>query len=262
MNLGLDGKRALVTAASGGLGFASAQALSAEGARVAICSRAKDRADDASKRIREATGSEVFAYEADVSQDASLRQLLERATSDLGGLDILICNAGGPPPGGFKVLDEEKWDAAYQLTLQSVVRSVRYALPHFKNSGGGRILVIASSSVKQPIPNLLLSNVFRPAIQGLCKSLSAELAEDNIQVNILAPGRIETERINQLDEALAQKQNLALEEVRKRSIQNIPMGRLGQPEEFGRVAAFLCSEAACYVTGSTLFVDGGSVRAL
>jgi 3-oxoacyl-[acyl-carrier protein] reductase len=260
MNLGLEGKRALVLAASSGLGFACAEALALEGAQVAICGREQTKVEHAAKTI---SGIKpVMAYEADVSQDASLKSLFEKVVKDLGGLDILICNAGGPPPGGFSALDESKWDLAYQLTLQSVVRSVRYALPHLKQSGGGSILVIGSSSMKQPIPNLLLSNVFRPAIQGLCKTLSAELAPDQIRVNCIAPGRVETERINQLDEAAAQKQNLSLEEVKKRSLESIPMGRLGQPKEFGKVAAFLCSEAASYMTGSTLYVDGGSVRAL
>src|SRR5690606_14209237 len=139
-----------------------------------------------------------------------------------------------------------------QLTLQSVVRSVRLAVPLFKNRGGGRILTIVSSSVKRPIPHLMLSNVFRPAVQGLCKTLSIELAPDNIQVNCLAPGRIHTDRIDQLDAALAKKQGKSSDEVRARSVAEIPMGRLGDPNEFGRLAAFLCSEAALYLTGSTV----------
>lgn len=260
MNLGLEGKRALVLAASSGLGFACAEALALENAQVAICGRERTKVERAAQTI--SATRPVLAYEADVSNDASLKTLFEKAVKDLGGLDILICNAGGPPPGGFSALGEDKWDLAYQLTLQSVVRSVRYALPHLKQSGGGSILVIGSSSMKQPIPNLLLSNVFRPAIQGLCKTLSAELAPDHIRINCIAPGRVETPRINQLDEATAQKQNISLEEVKKRSLESIPMGRLGHPEEFGKVAAFICSEAASYMTGSTLYVDGGSVRAL
>ena len=261
MNLGLGGKRALVLASSSGLGFACAQALAAEGATVAVCSREQTRAHEAAEKIQTTTDAKVFAYEVDVSKAESLASLFKKATSDLGGLDILICNAGGPPPGGFSALDEDKWDFAYQLTLQSVVRSVRHALPHLKEDGGS-ILVIGSSSMKQPIPNLMLSNVFRPAIQGLCKTLAGELAPDGIRVNCLSPGRIETERINQLDEANAKKQDISLEEVKRRSLADIPMGRLGDPEEFGKVAAFLCSEAASYMTGSTLYVDGGSVKAL
>ena len=262
MNLGLENKRALVTAASGGLGFASAMALAEDGAVIALCSRDQARADEAAEKIRSATGATVYAYAADVSKDSDLKTLFEQATSDMGGLDILICNAGGPPPGGFKTLEEDKWDKAYQLTLQSVVRSVRYALPHFQTAGGGAILTIASSSVKRPLPNLLLSNVFRPAIQGLCKTLSIELAEDNVRVNVLSPGRIETDRVNQLDEARAKREGKDFAEVRSASIASIPMKRLGQPEEFGKVAAFLCSDAASYMTGSTLLVDGGDVKTL
>ena len=261
MDLGLKTKKALVLASSSGLGFASAQALAAEGASVAVCSREQARADEAAQKLRGATDAEVFAYEVDVANANSLGVLFEKAITDLGGLDVLICNAGGPPPGGFSALDEDKWDLAYQLTLQSVVRSIRLALPYLKEKGGA-ILVIGSSSMKQPIPNLMLSNVFRPAIQGLCKTLAAELATDKIRVNCISPGRVATERIAQLDEALAKRQNISLEEVKQRSLASIPMGRLGDPEEFGKVAAFLCSEAASYMTGSTLYVDGGSVRAL
>lgn len=260
MNLGLEGKLALVTAATGGLGFATARALVAEGAHVAICGRDEGRVDHAVvelKKVGEATG-----FVADVSRAEELERLFSQVQDSLGGLDILVSNAGGPPSGGFSALDESKWDQAYGLTLQSVVRSVRLALPLMRARGGGRILTIVSSSVKRPLPNLLLSNVFRPAVQGLCKSLSVELAPDNIQVNCLAPGRIETERVNELDTALADKQGKSFEEVRRASLGSIPMGRLGEPDEFGRVAAFLCSETARYMTGSTVFVDGGAVTCL
>lgn len=263
MDLGLQGKRAVVLAASSGLGFATAQALAREGARLALCSRDQERVEAAAGRIGNAApGAEVHAFAADVSSGASLEEFFGRAAGALGGLDVLVCNAGGPPAGGFEALDEERWAGAFQLTLMSVVRSVRLALPLLREAGGGRVLTIVSSSVKQPIPNLLLSNVFRPAVQGLCKSLARELAGDGIQVNCLAPGRIATERIEELDRDRAERQGLPVEEVRAQSIAAIPMGRLGEPDEFGRVAAFLCSDAARYVTGSTVFVDGGSVDCL
>jgi len=262
MNLGLAGKRALVTAASDGLGFASARALAVEGAAVALCSRDRARAAAAAERIADETGATALAFQADVASDTDLRTLFEQATAALGGLEVLVCNAGGPPPGGFEKLEESQWDLAYHLTLQSVVRSIRYALPHLRAAGGGRVLAITSSSVKRPLANLLLSNVFRPAVQGLIKTLSSELAADGIQLNCLAPGRIETGRVNQLDRALAERQGSSFEEVRERSLAAIPMGRLGTPEEFGRVAAFLCSEAASYMTGATVLVDGGAVRCL
>lgn len=262
MNLGLDGKLALVTAASGGLGYATAHALASEGAEVSICSRDRGRARDAAERIADETGAKVHAYEADVSRADSLERLFEAATAEMGGLDVLVCNAGGPPPGSFAKLGEAEWDQAYSLTLQSVVRSVRLALPHMRGRGGGAILTLASSSVKQPIPNLLLSNVFRPAVHGLCKSLSLELAGDGIRVNVLSPGRVETERIQQLDQDRAEREGRPIEEVKKASLAAIPVGRLGRPEEFGRVAAFLCSEAASYMTGSSVLADGGMVRCL
>lgn len=262
MNLGLEGKRALVTAASGGLGYATAKALALEGAQVLICSREQRRADEAAARISSEASTPVQALACDVADDAQLHHLFEQLGDYLGGLDILVCNAGGPPAGDFKKLDASAWDTAYQLTLLSVVRSVRYALPHFQQAGSGCILSIASSSIKRPLPNLLLSNVFRPAIAGLTKALSVELASDNIRVNCLAPGRIETERVNQLDRLAAERQGVSVEEIRKHSLSSIPLGRLGQPDEFGRVAAFLCSDAASYMTGSILYADGGAVTCL
>ena len=262
MDLQLNGKTALVTAASAGLGYATAAALSAEGARVAICSRDLNRAQDAAKRIQAQTGNEVLAYQADVASETDLTRLFGEVNEALGQLDILVCNAGGPPPGNFSALSEAQWETGFQLTLMSVVRSVRLALPLMKAAGGGRVLTILSSSVRKPIDNLTLSNTFRPAVQGLCKSLSLELAGDNIQVNGLAPGRIETGRINQLDDAVAEKLGKTRAEIRAASEAQIPMKRLGQPEEFGRVAAFLCSPAAEYVNGSVLLVDGGAMTSL
>jgi 3-oxoacyl-[acyl-carrier protein] reductase len=262
MDLQLKGKTALVTAASAGLGYATAAALSAEGARVAICSRDLSRAQAAAQQIQEASGNEVLAFQADVASEAELTRLFGEVGEALGQLDILVCNAGGPPAGNFSALSEAQWATGFQLTLMSVVRSVGLARPLMKAAGGGRILTILSSSVKKPIDNLTLSNTFRPAVQGLCKSLSLELAADNIQVNGLAPGRIETGRINQLDDAMATKQGKSRAEVRAASEAQIPMKRLGQPEEFGRVAAFLCSPAAEYVNGSVLLVDGGAMTSL
>ncbi|THF86726.1 SDR family oxidoreductase [Deinococcus sp. KSM4-11] len=262
MDLGLNGQPAVVLAASAGLGFATAHALAREGAHVALCSRDLNRAQDAARRIGEATGTPVRAYAADVADADSLTSFIDTAARDLGGLKILVCNAGGPPPGNFAALGEAQWAAAYQLTLMSVVRSVSAALPHLKAGGGGRILALLSSSVKRPLDNLTLSNALRPAVHGLCKSLSVELGPDNIQVNGLAPGRVLTERIQQLDEAAATRRGTTWQAVREASEREVPMGRLGTPDEFGQVAAFLCSPAAQYVNGSTLLVDGGAVTAL
>lgn len=261
MDLGLRGKRALVLAASSGLGYATAMSLAAEGANVAICSRDSDRASAAALTIQEEAGASVVGFQADVSDSADLERLVADAVQELGGLDILVCNAGGPPPGNFTTVSESQWDMAYQLTLQSVVRSVRFALPHLQAGDGGAVLVLASSSVKQPIPNLLLSNVFRPAVQALCKHLASELAPD-IRVNCLSPGRIHTDRVDELDRASAERQGKSVEQVRSESEASIPMGRLGEPAELGRVAAFLCSDAASYMTGASVLVDGGAVKSL
>jgi 3-oxoacyl-[acyl-carrier protein] reductase len=262
MDLGLAGKTALVTAASGGLGYATALALAGEGAHVAICSRELGRAQEAAATIAADTGATVHGFAADVSVAADLERLVGDAADALGGLDVLVNNAGGPPPGGFDTLDDAAWERGFQLTLMSAVRGIRNALPHFERAGGGSILTILSSSIKQPIPNLLISNVYRPGLAGLTKSLAIDLAPQGIRVNGLAPGRIATDRTLQLNAALAERQGKTPDEIMKASVATIPMGRLGEADEFGRVAAFLCSPAASYVTGHMMIVDGGSVRAL
>lgn len=262
MDLKLNGKRALVLASTSGLGRATATELAREGARVALCSRDRDRAEDAAEAIRKETGAEVHAFVCDVADAESLKALVDDAVAALGGLDVLVTNAGGPPPGGFGDADEDAWDRAYQLTLQSVVRSVRHALPHLKEAGGGAILAVASSSVKAPVANLVLSNAFRPAVRALCNHLADEVAGDGIRVNVLSPGRILTPRIDQLDAAKAKKTGQDRAEIRRASESMVPLGRLGEPAEFGRVAAFLVSDAASYVTGEHLLVDGGLIRSM
>ncbi|WP_288482243.1 SDR family oxidoreductase [uncultured Deinococcus sp.] len=251
---------ALVTAASSGLGFATALELAREGAAVALCSRDLPRAQEAAQEITAATGAPVLALEADVRDPAACTAVVEQAAEALGGLGILVCNAGGPAPGGFERFDDAAWAEAFDLTLMSTVRLTRAALPHLR-AGGGRILTIVSSSVRRPLPNLTLSNALRPAVQGLMKSLSLELAPD-IAVNCIAPGRVLTERIQELDEARAAREGRTWEQVRAQTEREIPLGRLGDPAEFGRVAAFLCSPVASYITGSTLLVDGGAVTNL
>ncbi|MDB5044654.1 MAG: Short-chain dehydrogenase/reductase [Deinococcus sp.] len=260
MNLFPDGTPALVTAASSGLGYATALELAREGARVALCSRDLDRAQAAAQRIEAETGRTVLALQADVREAAACRDVVQKAAEALGGLGVLVCNAGGPPPGGFEKFDDDAWESAFQLTLMSTVRLTRAALPHLRQNGG-RVLTIVSSSVRRPLPNLTLSNVFRPAVHGLMKSLSIELAPQ-VAVNCIAPGRVLTERIQELDEARAAREGRSWQEVRTQTEQEVPLGRLGDPAEFGRVAAFLCSSAASYVTGSTLLVDGGAVTNL
>ena len=261
MDLNLNGQRALVNAASRGLGYAVAEALAKEGARVAISAQ-DGSATAAAERLAAATGAEVHAFDADVASLASLEALFEGVVPALGGLDILVNNAGGPPAGGFADLAENHWARGYELTMMSVVRSIRLALPAFEEAGGGRVLTMLSSSVKTSLPNLLLSNVYRPGLQGLIKALAIEFGPKNVQVVGLAPGRIATDRTRELDEAAARNAGKTFEEVRAASVATMPMGRFGEPEEFGRVGAFLCSQAAAYVNGSVVLLDGGSVRAL
>jgi len=263
MDLGLAGKRALVLAGTSGLGRAAATALAAEGARVALCGRERGRAAGIAHEISLATDNQaVEGFACDVSSADDLQALVENAVAFLGGLDVLIANAGGPSAGGFDALDDDAWSNAFELTLMSVVRSVRLALPHLRAAGGGSIVAIGSSSVRNGIPNLTLSNTYRPAVQALCKDLATSLAPEGIRVNVVSPGRIETPRIRELDAKQAQRLGISPAEVRARTVESIPMGRIGRVEEFGNVVAFLASDASSYVTGASLLVDGGLVTSI
>jgi 3-oxoacyl-[acyl-carrier protein] reductase len=262
MELGLKGKRAIVMAASRGLGYASALGLAREGCRLIICSRDQARIEAAAAAIKKETGADVTALVADVSSGSEAKRLVDAAVSAYGGLEIVVHNAGGPPAGETLQMTDEQWQKAFEQNLLSFTRMVGAAAPEMKKAGYGRVLTIASSSIKQPIPNLALSNALRAGVWGIAKTLSRELAPQGILVNVIAPGRIDTERIAELDAANAQKSGKSVEDVRKASVGSIPLGRLGRPEELANLVVFLASEKGSYITGQAITVDGAAGNAL
>jgi 3-oxoacyl-[acyl-carrier protein] reductase len=258
MDLGLAGKVALVTAASKGMGKACAMGLAAEGAKVVMCARTESDLKTAAEEIRAKTRAEVLAMPADVTKKDDVTALVSRALSTFGGVDILVANAGGPPRGFFEEMTDEQWQGAFDVSLLSVVRLVRGVLPSMKARRWGRILTIQSVSVKQPIPELLLSNAVRPGVAGMMKTLAGQLGKDGITVNTVCPGKIMTDRF-----LGGQKlSGLSREDYLGRAVEDVPVRRIGTPEEFANVVVFLASERASYVTGVSVQVDGGLVRGL
>jgi 3-oxoacyl-[acyl-carrier protein] reductase len=262
MDLGLRDRVALVTAASKGLGKATAMELAREGARVAICARKEATLRATAKEIEKATGSPALPIVADVGKAEDVERLIQTTVDHFARLDILVTNAGGPPAGYFLDLDDDAWHAAVELTLMSVVRLCRTAVPHMRQNGWGRIVNIASISVKQPIDNLLLSNALRAGVVGLAKTLSNQFAGDGITVNSVCPGYTRTDRVTELNAARAQELGISVKEVERQTTANIPMGRLGEPEELAALIAFLASERAGYITGTAIQADGGYVKGL
>jgi 3-oxoacyl-[acyl-carrier protein] reductase len=260
VDLGLADKVALVTAASKGLGRAVALRLAQEGACVAICARGEADLNVAAADIETETGLRVLALPADVSDPTAADRLVEATVEQFGRLDILVINAGGPPPGQFLDLIPEDWEAAVQLTLMSAVRLCYAAAPVMKRQATGSVLAMTSVTVKQPLPNLILSNSLRLGVVGLVKTLADELAPFGVRVNAICPGWTRTERVDQLLRDRARRNESALDEEASRIAAAVPLGRMGTPEEFAAAATFLVSPAASYITGVSLLVDGGMYR--
>ena len=248
MELGLKDRRALVTAASKGLGRASAEALAAEGARVFVASRSAGDIEAAAQAIGAAGWTA-----ADVAQAADVERVVDEALATLGGLDVLVANAGGPPPGGVEATDEAGWEAGYNLTLMSTVRLIRHALPALKKSDQPRIVIITSITSRQPIDDLVLSNAFRPAVTGLAKTLAREVGPHGITVNCVAPESVLTDRVRQLRR---------LSGVEELAADHLPVRRMGRPEEVGALVAYLASQHAGFITGQTVGIDGGALRGI
>ena len=262
MDLGLLGKKALVCGASAGLGKAIARALAAEGAEVTICSRSRERIDAARDDIAAETGAKVTALVADLSTLEGCRKAVAEAREAMSRLDILVTNTGGPPSGPFEDHDPETWDRAIDQNFKSVVHLVREALPGMKERKWGRIVNVTSISVKQPVGGLILSNSLRAGVTGFAKTVSNEAAPFNVTVNCVLPGYTRTDRLIDLAEAQAERSGGSADDVYGSWEDQIPMGRLGEPEELAALTAFLCSERAGYVTGQSVAVDGGWIKAL
>lgn len=260
MDLGLQDKVAWVLGASSGIGRACAESLAIEGAAVALSARSADTLQAAAKEMGAANGGRALAVPLDVTDPEAIVPAAESVVSELGGIDILVANAGGPPSGTFDDLGDDELTGAFTLTTASAWRLVKAALPSMRERGGGAVVFITSASTKEVIPGLLLSNMMRAAVLGLAKTISKELAADGVRALCVAPGRIATDRLEELNEATARRTGSTVEQVRADTVARIPLGRLGDPRELGDVVAFLASERASYVSGVTVVVDGAALN--
>lgn len=262
MDLGLNGKVALVCAASRGLGKAVAEELANEGANLILCARNADVLSQTCDEIRRKSNVEVLGISADLTEIADIESLYKESIETFGKIDILVNNVGGPPAGTFENLSRKNWEDANRLLLISVLDLTRLVLPQMKENSWGRILNITSIASKQPVENLILSNSLRAAVTGFAKTLADEVAPFGITVNNILPGYTRTERVEQLAHTIAEKEGITPQEAQSKWTNQIPMKRLGEPQEFAALAAFLVSERASYITGSSIAVDGGWTRSL
>lgn len=262
MELGLTNKSVIVLASSKGLGKAIATQFAKEGARLMITSRNKVTLEQTAEEIKRETGAQVNTYVCDITDYDQIKGLVQKTVDLYGTVDVLVNNSGGPQGGNFDDLDDQKWIDAFQLTLLSYIRTIREVLPYMRNNKKGHIVNVASTSIKQPIDGLLLSNTFRTGITGLAKSLSQEFAEDNILINTVGPGKFSTDRVIEIDKLSAVRAGLSNEEFRTKSEKAIPIGRYGDPAEFAKTVVFLASEANTYITGQAILIDGGLTKAL
>lgn len=262
MDFGIKGKRALVLASSRGLGAGIARALASEGCHVLLCGRNAEKLKAGADAINAAGVGKADFVQADIADPGFVDTMVKAVHEKLGGLDILINNTGGPVPGTVADMSAEKLDTFFQSMVVRVITLTNALVPLMKDQGFGRIVTVASSGVFEPIPILALSNTLRSALVGWSKTLSSEVAPHGITANMILPGRIHTDRIDELDGAAAKTSGKSVEEIRTASIKTIPAGRMGTPDEFGAVAAFLCSQQAGYVTGTMMLVDGGAAKSI
>jgi len=257
METGLKNKVALLTGASDGIARAAAEAFAAEGARLAICSRTESKIRKAAEELHARYKAEVLADAVDVTNFSALQAFVKRVAEKYGRIDICLANSGGPPAKNFLSIDVEEWRRNVDLIFLSVVNLAKTVIPYMQKNGGGRFLAITSTSVKGPIPELVMSNAVRPAVVGLLKSLSIEFGKDNITFNNVAPGYTATERLNELAGARALAANVSVNQIHEKWSEEIPLRRLARPQEVAAAIVWLASDQASYVTGQTILVDGG-----